>query len=548
VNPWLAAGVAICAWSALAAAAPTASSVLQASREHGTSLFATSDACLVCHNNLTSPAGEDVSIGADWRATMMANSARDPYWQAAVRRELADHPSAGSLIEDECAVCHMPMARTVARADGRRGKVFSHLPVTPNSAPAARLAHDGVSCAVCHQITGEKLGTADSFTGGYVIDLQANVRRVMFGPFAVDKGRTTIMRSSTGFVPAESAHVQQSELCATCHTLFTEARNERGEVIGRLPEQTPYLEWRHSAVAASQSCQSCHMPLVKEDTPVASVLGEPRRLARHVFRGGNFFMLRLLDRYRAELGVEAPSVDLQRSARQTLEYLQSDAAAIAIDGAQWDASGRLAIDVTVQNRSGHKLPTGYPSRRVWLHLRVRDAAGRPVFESGATDSTGLIRGNDNDRDPLAVEPHYQEITSGEQVQIYEAVMADPKGSLTTGLLKATQFVKDNRLLPRGFDKHAAADEIAVRGSAGADDDFEGGKDCVRYRVDAPAAAGPYDIEVELRFQPIAYRWAANLASYNSTETRRFVAYYQSMASSSSELLARATARASASHP
>ena len=57
-------------------------------------LFETSDRCLACHNGLTTPAGKDVSIGSNWQASMMANASRDPYWQAAVRRETMDHPEA----------------------------------------------------------------------------------------------------------------------------------------------------------------------------------------------------------------------------------------------------------------------------------------------------------------------------------------------------------------------------------------------------------------------------------------------------------------------
>ena len=53
--------------------------------------FQTSDRCIACHNGLTTASGEDVSIGFDWRATIMANSSRDPYWQASVRRETIDH-------------------------------------------------------------------------------------------------------------------------------------------------------------------------------------------------------------------------------------------------------------------------------------------------------------------------------------------------------------------------------------------------------------------------------------------------------------------------
>ena len=50
---------------------------------------------------------------------MMANSARDPYWQAGVRRETIDHPTHAAEIQDECAACHMPMAQR-DRARGRR--------------------------------------------------------------------------------------------------------------------------------------------------------------------------------------------------------------------------------------------------------------------------------------------------------------------------------------------------------------------------------------------------------------------------------------------
>jgi nitrate/TMAO reductase-like tetraheme cytochrome c subunit len=98
--------------------------------------FHTSDRCLACHNGLKTPAGDDVSIGFAWRASIMANSARDPYWQASVRREDIDHPEARSEIEDGCADCHMPIARYQAKLQGRPGEVFAHLPF--GSAPRKR--------------------------------------------------------------------------------------------------------------------------------------------------------------------------------------------------------------------------------------------------------------------------------------------------------------------------------------------------------------------------------------------------------------------------
>ena len=56
------------------------------------SLFQTSAHCLACHSKVSGPDGQDISIAYQWRATMMANSSRDPYWQASIRRETLDHP------------------------------------------------------------------------------------------------------------------------------------------------------------------------------------------------------------------------------------------------------------------------------------------------------------------------------------------------------------------------------------------------------------------------------------------------------------------------
>jgi len=154
----------------------------------------------------------------------MANSARDPYWQAGVRREAIDHPGAAADIQDECAICHMPMARTEANLRGHPGAVFAHLPFDP-AKPEDAEARDGVSCSLCHQITAEKLGTPQSFSGGFVIG-QPDAAGVHseFGPFDIDHGRTRIMQSSTGgFRPTHADHIRKSELCASCHTRRTMA-------------------------------------------------------------------------------------------------------------------------------------------------------------------------------------------------------------------------------------------------------------------------------------------------------------------------------------
>jgi len=223
---------------------------------HG--MFAPSSECIACHNSLTAATGEDLSIGTAWRASIMANSSRDPYWQASVRRETIDHAMHQADIEDECSICHMPMVRAEAHAADRKGQVFAHLPLGGED-DVAQLAQDGVSCALCHQITPEGLGTRQSFVGGFVVNKPlGSDPRAMFGPFDADAARQSIMHSVTGARPSEGKHVQQSELCATCHTLITQAFGANGEVIGSIPEQVPYQEWLHSAYKDQRSCQRAH--------------------------------------------------------------------------------------------------------------------------------------------------------------------------------------------------------------------------------------------------------------------------------------------------
>ena len=115
-------------------------------------------------------------------------------------------------------------------------------------------------------------------------------------------------------------------------------------------------------------------------------------------------------------------------------------------------------------------------------------------------------------------------------------MGDPNGRPTTGLLTAVRYLKDNRLVPRGFDKTTAESRIAVVGAAAEDADFGGTGDRIRYAIEVNQADGPFEIEAELRFQVIGFRWAENLRPYKAEETSRFVGYYESMASSSSEVL------------
>ena len=134
----------------------------------------------------------------------------------------------------------------------------------------------------------------------------------------------------------------------------------------------------------------------------------------------------------------------------------------------------------------------------------------------------------------------------EQVPYQESLHSEykesrPNNEPTTGLLTAVGFLKDNRLLPSGFDKTTADKDIAVHGEAETVRDFTAGGDAIRFSVAPRSEPGPFQVEAELWYQPISHRWAMNLDRYESGETVRFVRYYKDMAKASGVVLARAAA-------
>lgn len=491
--------------------------------------FAASGACAVCHENLTDDGGADVSIGAEWRGTLMANAARDPYWLATLRAEIEAHPEQRGAIEELCGRCHMPMAHFMAEAQDASTAILDG-----GFADAGHELHtwamDGVSCSVCHQIREEGLGLPTSYNGGYVIDRELpEGQRLAFGPYSVEEDQAAIMTAGSGYVPTASQHIASSEMCATCHTLYTPTLDAAGAVAGEFPEQVPYLEWFYSDYRRTASCADCHMPEAQGGVAIASSSTNPRSpFARHAFAGANPYILTMLQMFGEELGVTAGTGHFQESLDASLNLLKTEAADVALEDLTLRGA-RLSGEVVVENLSGHKFPTAYPSRRAWLHITVQDADGLLVFESGAALPDGSIVGNDNDADPAAFEPHYQAIVSSNQVQIYEAILRDSEGAVTTSVVRAAGYLKDNRLLADGFQKSAPYQDIAVRGEARDDPDFLGGGD--RVLLDVPLSGTqrvPYTVTVEVLFQPLGYRWMENLRQADGAEVAAFLGYASSV--------------------
>jgi hypothetical protein len=182
------------------------------------------------------------------------------------------------------------------------------------------------------------------------------------------------------------------------------------------------------------------------------------------------------------------------------------------------------VVLKVESKAGHKFPTGFPSRRAWLHLTVTDANGRVVFESGQPQADGSVAGGDADQGN-AHEPHYDVITSPDQVQIYEAIMHDTSGKVTYTLLHGAGYLKDNRLLPRGFDKGTADQDFAVHGKAAQDDNFTGAGDQVTYQIGMQGATGPFMVTAELLYQSISHGFVVDLRHDKDPLVDRFGRYY-----------------------
>jgi len=488
--------------------------------------FAGSGVCAICHQSMLDEAGRDVSIDQAWRASMMAQSARDPYWQAAVQAETLRHPEQAEAIQDACARCHMPLAQFTLEQQGETAGVLGEQGLLDPNHPLHSLAVDGVSCTLCHQIQEGALGFPESYNGGFQIDTETPAgERLIYGPYSVEPAQSDIMEITSGYLPTQGLHVIRSELCATCHTLYVESLDGSGV---EFPQQVPYLEWYYSDFRSLRSCQDCHMPQAQGGVRIAITSPFPRSpFAQHTFAGGNAYMLGLLQAFAEELQVTASGEHLQQARQQTLELLQEQTASLSFGALQLSGT-RLTAEVRVENQAGHKLPTGFPARRAWLHFQVSDANGAIVFESGAVDARGRIAGNEADQDPSQFEPHYLVIVQSDQVQIYEAVLRDSSGSVTTGLMQASGYLKDNRLLPSGLDPARALESVRPVGQSSEDPDFFGGEDSLQYAVDLGEAPRPLTVTVELLFQSIGYRWAENLRVLEGEEIEQFLRFYDAL--------------------
>lgn len=496
-------------------------------------LFTGSGKCAGCHGHdpteyagFTSGAW-DVNVTDFWRSTIMANSAKDPLWRAKVSHEVAVNPDHQLQLENKCTSCHAPLGNFNHQFNGEDHYTMAML-------VSDSLGLDGVSCVACHQQSPRNIGSAFSGELTFVED-------TVFGPYGGPEDDIPLfgqpMTSFVGYEPLYSAHITESETCAGCHTLITETADLEGNLTGgKYVEQATYHEWLNSVYAdnsdpMAQECQGCHMPRIDEGVVISSnyIFLQPRSpYSLHTQVGANTFMLTMFKNNIDELGLAATEAQFDSTIAYTMDMLQNQSVDLSLEEEYYE-DDTLAFKVTLLNKAGHKFPSGYPARRAFIEFVATDDQGNELMRSGVLQPDYEVEGQDE-----IYEPHYDVITSNDQVQIYEQVVSDVEGNPTTVLERMDHLIKDNRLAPIGFSSnHEVYDTTLVAGLALEDENWnridgvEGsGSDEVTYKFALNGYEGTVNVSAKLYYQSVPPKWLNEMFSYDTPEIEWFRNKYE----------------------
>jgi len=469
--------------------------------------------------------------------------------ESTVHAKIKGKKNAPGFIQDTCLSCHGVMGQRQFHLDKGNGPktLFTRDQLQNATSPYAALARDGVSCAVCHHMSddGQNLDDPSAYTGRFPVG-PANV---LYGPYPSGESDAKVgdnviprpMKNSVGIVPIFGAQVGEAALCASCHTIVLPVYDAKGNQVieNGVPktdfEQTTYLEWQNSSFV-NQPCQSCHMPDnfkgAKLEFQVANIedstfpripeTGQQTSLpadqlilqsrtsySRHQLLGINLFALEMFDQFRTDLGLYQqdgllpPDPSIVSGQKNAVEgaviQAQTSTAQVTFDSAT-KTDGQLQLDVQIQNLAGHNLPSGVSFRRAFLDVQVLDSSGNVLWESGGTNADGVI--TDTAGNPLLTEffspsqqtfqPHFwtgNPITSDQQVEIYEEMIRNPQGQLSTSFLSLDNKVKDNRIQPQGRSSSGPNADITAAVGTGADPSYQGGCGCSVVRYQLPLTGG-----------------------------------------------------------
>lgn len=482
-------------------------------------LFPTAKTCGGCHgkdplgNAMVTADGTDVNIYDDWRATMMANAARDPFWRAKVSHEILVNPAHSLALQDKCTSCHAPAGHYQAKLhDHKEYYLLSDM-------YSDTLGLDGVTCQVCHAQAPELLG--DLHSGQ--LNFDTNYIRVAYGPY--EFVFEPPMHEFVGITPEYSDHIFDAGQCAGCHTLITNTVDANGDFTGNtFVEQATYHEWlnsRYDDAHDNITCQGCHMPRLDEAVVISAnyqFLTNKFPYALHELAGANVTMLKLMKENRTALGIAAQPEHFDSTIAATVRMLQQKTLDVTLNTGVLNGDS-AHFTLKLKNKAGHKFPSGYPARRAWIEFEVKDQNGNVVFHSGRMNPDFSLPDEDAN-----FEPHYNLIDNAGQVQIYELVPGDVNGTFTNVLERGHAGLKDNRLVPQGFSlTDPVYDTTQVVGAALQDPDFDlpGGSDAVHYRIPNNNYTGFLTVTARVWYQSLPPKWMAPIFEYNSPEIDAF---------------------------
>ena len=269
--------------------------------------FETDEVCADCH----------VDITRQHKQAMMSQSFTH-HWDEIEYFELA-LPHAEKVekvagVKAGCNGCHAPLAFLAGEIPPKRPAENSR-------------ANEGVSCAVCHAITGHEGDVPFNFN--FIVDPSVGMQGTREGV------------ESPGHDIVVNPYLGTAEYCGTCH-------NEK-DPWGLWVKAT-HLEWLESPQAkAGIVCQDCHMPpAAGNSAPEAGGADRPD-VRQHLFHGAH------------DDGKLAGAVEVRIH----------PSLLAAKPGAE------VVFTATVVNaKAGHMIPSGSAEERVvWLHVEATDASG-----------------------------------------------------------------------------------------------------------------------------------------------------------------------------
>jgi len=407
--------------------------------------------CATCHGNYD----PDAEPWYNWRGSMMAQAARDPFFFACMAVAEQDAPSVG----DVCIRCHTPGGWQEGRSVDTSGGLLT-----------AKDRH-GVQCDFCHREVDHNYvpGVSPAADEAVLAAIDPLPLRYANGQFINDpaplrRGPYADAQAPHAFV--ESPLHRSGNMCGVCHDVSNPVFVEIGpqdyaptpfdaahpdfNPRSMFPIERTYSEWERSEYAATgvyapqfagvkpdgmvSTCQDCHMHDVIGRGEVAG----PRRddLGLHDLMGGNHFVPDIIATFFPD---EVSTVQLQAAKGRAIGMLQKAATLEA-------TPEPFGLTVRVINETGHKLPSGYPEgRRIWLNVQAFDAGGTKVFESGAYDLATATLSHDAQAKIYEVHPGLSPALAG--------ALGLPAGESFHFVLNDTIYA-DNRIPPRGFTNAA----------------------------------------------------------------------------------------------